>query len=164
MIKGEKIYLRAMEPEDMDAMYVWENDPEVWHVSNTYIPFSRHFLKQFISNSNNDIFTDKQLRLMIILNENEEFDAMHRRAGTGILIDKQHRQQGYAIEALELSKKYAFNTLNLHQLFAHITMDNEPSLNIFQKAGFKISGTKNDWLISGNTWKHVYFLQLISTT
>ena len=71
MINSKSIVLRAMEPEDIDKLYLWENDPEVWIVSNTYIPFSKHFLSQFIINSQNDLFIDKQLRLMIMLKKED---------------------------------------------------------------------------------------------
>jgi diamine N-acetyltransferase len=173
MIQGKKIFLRAMEPNDVDQLYLWENDPEIWHVSNTYIPFSRHFLSSFIANSGNDIFTDKQLRLIIMDNENHlisgtldffEFDPMHRRAGLGILIDEKYRNRGYATEAVELAVRYAFRFLNMHQLFVHITSDNPLSIKLFKKAGFLETGVKKEWLLVENKWKDVHFLQLINTT
>jgi diamine N-acetyltransferase len=46
-IKGENIHLRALEPEDVDVLYKWENNREIWHVSNTQTPFSRYVLEQF---------------------------------------------------------------------------------------------------------------------
>jgi len=171
MIKGEKIYLRAMEPDDISRLYVWENDPEIWHVSNTYIPFSRHFLNRFIESSGNDLFADKQLRLMICANSTNEaigtldlfeFDPMHRRAGVGILISPEFRGNGMAAEALSLTIDYMFGVLNLHQVFAHITHDNLPSLQLFQKAGFQKSGVKKQWLMINNSWKDVVFMQLLN--
>ena len=35
------IILRALEPEDVELLYTWENDHLIWQVSNTLIPFSR---------------------------------------------------------------------------------------------------------------------------
>jgi diamine N-acetyltransferase len=171
MIKGQKIYLRAMEPDDISRLYIWENDPEIWHVSNTYIPFSRHYLNRFIETSGNDLFADKQLRLMICSKDSNEaigtldffeFDPMHRRAGVGILVAPEHRENGVAAEALQLAVDYVFEVLNLHQVFAHVTSDNFPSLHLFQKAGFEITGEKKHWLMIRNSWKNVVFLQLIN--
>lgn len=60
-----KIWLRAMEPGDIDAIYSWENDPAVWNDSAAHQPFSRHALSQFIEeNSGVDIYSCRQLRLM----------------------------------------------------------------------------------------------------
>ena len=33
-LMNERIYLRAVEPEDMDIMYEMENDPSMWDISN----------------------------------------------------------------------------------------------------------------------------------
>lgn len=34
-LKGENIYLRALEPEDLDFVYVIENDEQIWEMSST---------------------------------------------------------------------------------------------------------------------------------
>lgn len=92
-IKGENIHLRALEPEDVDVLYKWENNREIWHVSNTQTPFSRYVLEQFLVNAHEDIYTNKQLRLIISPNESDipvgaidlfDFDPYHLRAGIGI--------------------------------------------------------------------------------
>ena len=47
-LQTEKVRLRAMEPRDVDLLYRWENDPEVWKVSDTMVPFSKFTLQEFI--------------------------------------------------------------------------------------------------------------------
>ena len=64
-----EIILRALEPTDIDALYKWENDPEIWHVSNTCTPYSKYILEKYIENSHLDIYQVKQLRLMIDIRE-----------------------------------------------------------------------------------------------
>ena len=51
ILHGEKVRLRALEPEDLDFLYTTENDTNFWKVSNTQVPFSRFLLKQYIENS-----------------------------------------------------------------------------------------------------------------
>ena len=65
-LTNERIYLRAVEPEDMDIMYEMENDPSMWDISNFTVPYSRYVLRQYIEGSQCDVFADKQLRLMIV--------------------------------------------------------------------------------------------------
>lgn len=36
---NDRIYLRAVEPEDMDVMYEMENDPSMWDISNFTVPY-----------------------------------------------------------------------------------------------------------------------------
>ena len=37
-LMNDRIYLRAVEPEDMDIMYEMENDPSMWDISNFTVP------------------------------------------------------------------------------------------------------------------------------
>lgn len=170
---GKNISLRALEPEDVDLMYKWENDPEVWHLSNTITPFSRFVLEQYLINSHEDIFTSKQLRLMIDKKDSSsepktigsvdlfDFSPHHKRAGIGILIIKEERSRGYASEALQLMINYAFDTLDLHQLYCNISEENEQSLKLFLKHGFVMIGNKKEWLRIKNKWVDEHMFQLI---
>jgi len=167
---GKKISLRALEPTDVDILYKWENDTGVWNVSNTIEPFSRFVLEQYIMNSHQDIYTSKQLRLII---ENIEsgvaigtidlfdFDPVNMRAGMAILICSEERNKGYASETLELMIDYSFQTLHLHQLYCNISIDNVASIQLFKKKGFHQIGIKKDWLFRENKWIDEYMFQLI---
>ena len=64
-----KVNLRAMEPEDLDLLYRIENDHELWSLGSTNVPYSRYALHEYMANSTGDIYTDKQVRLII---ENED--------------------------------------------------------------------------------------------
>ena len=65
ILLGNKVKLRPLEPDDVDLLYKWENNPEIWHISNTLVPFSKIILKKYIESSTLDIFETKQLRLII---------------------------------------------------------------------------------------------------
>jgi len=169
-LSSEHILLRAIEPADIDLLYQWENDTGNWVVSNTQTPFSRFVLEQYITSAHEDIYTVKQLRLIICNTDSHpigsidlfDFDPNNLRAGIGILIgDKTERKKGYASEALKLLIDYSFTTLNLHQLYCNITTDNESSILLFQKHGFQITGIKKQWVRDGNKYKDELLLQLI---
>lgn len=171
---GKEVSLRAVEPADLDLLYELENNTEWWHLSNTVTPFSRFVLEQYIMNAHLDIYSTKQLRLMIeaqVDGKNQtigtidlfDFDPVNLRAGVGILVSKAWQNKGYASEALGLIIDYGFNTLNLHQLFCGICTDNESSLNLFQKHGFRITGTREQWVRNQQQWVDEYFLQLFNT-
>lgn len=168
-LKGKTLKLRAMEPADIDLMYEWENDPEIWMYSNTHTPFSRFHLEQFVINSNCDIYTDKQLRLMITNPDGItvgsvdlfEFDGRNRRAGIGLLIAKEFRNKGYASEALDIVTDYVQKTLNLHQLFCNIAANNKTSIKLFSNKGFVKTGEKKQWIINENQFVDELFFQLI---
>jgi diamine N-acetyltransferase len=173
MITGKKVVLRALEPSDADILYQWENDMSVWHLSTTLAPFSRFTLEQYILNTA-DIYTNRQVRFMIDDTGRDkaqqtigavdlfDFEPVHQRAGIGILIHQDYRGKGYASEALDLLIDYAFNTLQLHQVFCNISPDNHDSLNLFRSKGFILAGTKKDWNKIRNTWYDECLYQLIN--
>ena len=47
-LKGNHIYLRALEPEDLDFIYAIENDEDLWELSNTQTPYSKYLIKQYL--------------------------------------------------------------------------------------------------------------------
>lgn len=170
-LQGENIYLRALEPEDLEFVYSIENDENLWELSATQTPYSRFLIKQYLENSHQDIFEAKQLRLVISTQDNLaiglidlfDFDFKNRRAGVGILIQaKENRSKGYGKEALELLIAYSFNQLHLHQLYCNISEENTTSLMLFENNGFKKVGLKNDWNFNGKTYSNEFLLQLIN--
>jgi diamine N-acetyltransferase len=175
-LKGENIRLRAVEPSDLDAFYQWENDPDNWLISNTIAPFSKHVLEKYIARSHLDIYEARQLRLMIERMEpapGEEkligtidlfdFDPVNLRAGIGILIaKKEDRMKGLATESLSVLMDYAFNRLHLHQVYCNVSEDNEASLRLFRKSGFRDIGLKLDWVRKDRDWQNVILLQKLN--
>ena len=171
ILENNSIRLRALEPEDLETLYIWENDVSIWHLSNTLAPLSKYALKKYLENAQSDIYETKQLRLIIELKQEKrpvgaidlfDFDPFHQRAGIGILISElEDRGHGYASEALDSLIHYSFHTLGLKQLYCNITEDNQQSLNLFIKKGFVITGQKHDWIKREDTWLTEYFLQLI---
>ncbi|MEM7270106.1 MAG: FAD-binding dehydrogenase [Pseudomonadota bacterium] len=109
-LHGESIYLRALEPTDLDFLYQLENDESVWEVSNTITPYSKFVLKQYLDNAHRDIYEVKQLRLVICevgadlpvgFIDLFDFEPKHRRVGIGVIIfSEDHRQRGYAAEGV----------------------------------------------------------------
>jgi diamine N-acetyltransferase len=172
-MKSEHLQLRALEPSDIDLLFKWENNTALWHLSNTLTPFSRFALEQYIMNAGDDIFTTKQLRLMIDLKTVEphrtigcidlfDFDPSNLRAGIGIMIENDERGKGFASEALDLMIAYAFKRLKLHQLYSNVLSENLASLELFKKKHFEIIGVKQEWIMIDSSWVDEYMLQLIN--
>ena len=171
-LKGQNIYLRALEPEDLEFVYAIENDETIWQVSNTQTPYSRFLIRQYLENAHQDIYEAKQLRLVICLNNSDnavglidlfDFDPKNNRAGIGILIQNlEDRSKGIGKEALGLLISYAFQQLQLHQLYANIDSDNKLSLQLFSKFGFQEIGLKKQWNRINNVYKDEYMFQLIN--
>ncbi len=166
------VKLRAAEPEDIDLLYEWENDASLWELSNTRIPFSRFVLARYLEESKQDLFEQRQVRLIIENTEGRplgaadlyDMDLFHQRAGVGILIYLgEDRRQGYASDALKVLDQYALEVVGLRQLYASVAEDNTQSINLFQKAGYDITGIRKKWLNTVRGWKDEWFFQKILT-
>lgn len=182
-LDGKLCRLRAVEPADVDAMYLWENDIDIWRVSNTVAPYSRYALEQLVETMRYDIYASRQLRLIIETSGQRlddagdfgmhgnadgseyvtpgdfaagvavgavdifEFDPLNLRAGIGILVyDEASRGCGYASDALRTVERYACEVLHLHQLWSNVAADNERSLVLFESAGYRRVGIKEEWI------------------
>ena len=173
MKHNSTLILRAVEPEDIGLFYLWENDRDVWQVSNCLTPFSRYQLRHYIESNPSDILANRQLRMMIDRRHAEDgirtvggidlfdYDPIHQRAGLGILIaSAKDRRQGYAYQAILQMIEYCRNVLFLYQLYCNIAVSNTVSIKLFEKAGFKITGSKKDWLRTKTGWEDELLLQL----
>ena len=153
-ITGERCRLRALEPSDLELLYLWENDPGVWRVSGSCGPVSRERLHQFIEEQNYDIYATRQMRLIV---ESQgmavgtldivDFDPQNSHFGIGILIyAAENRRMGFAHSAIEAIKEYARTTLFVNQIWASVAEDNVASLELFRGCGFEECGRRKAWL------------------
>lgn len=168
---NDRICLRAVKPEDINVMYDMENDPSMWDISSFTVPYSRYVLRQYIEGSQCDMYADKQLRLMIVRRADHrtigtidlsDFVPLHSHAAVGIALHTDFRGEGYASDALQLLCDYAFNFLQIHQLYAHVAIENEASMKLFASCGFDQCGLLKEWLLTTEGYKDAALLQRIN--
>jgi len=189
MARDARITLRAVEPEDLELLYLWENDRTTWQLSNTLVPFSRYQLKRYIEAEPGNIHAHQQLRMMIDFDGRArpdsgldpvggkrpataekrtvgsidlfDYDPVHQRAGLGILVaSPEDRRKGVATEAILQMTEYCRKTLFLHQLYCNIAASNEASALLFRKLGFETTGRKKDWLRTEDGWEDEVLMQM----
>ena len=159
--------LRAIEPEDLDFLYRIENDVNLWNVGITNVPYSRYALHDYVANASGDIYTDHQVRMIIVNAEKQvvgiadivNFDAGNRRAEIGLVIEQPFRGKGYGLSAMQELSKYALNVLHLHQLYAVIDARNETCLQLFRQLGYHESSSLKDWLFDGREYHDAIVMQ-----
>ena len=162
-----EIRLRALEPDDLDRVYRWENDPELWPDGNTLAPLSRFQLNDYIRSYSADIYRDRQLRLMIELSDGTsvglvdlfDFEPENSRISIGIYVDAAYRRKGIAFEAIDKIKRYCRERLSINMIWCIISHSNTPSLKLFKKHGFTVSGTLKSWLKYNGSFHDAYLLQ-----
>ncbi|MFW5851322.1 MAG: GNAT family N-acetyltransferase [Bacteroidota bacterium] len=170
VLETDKIKLRALEPQDIDILYNWENDLDVWLVSSTVTPFSRDILQKYIAAAHLDIYSVKQLRLIVEVKDSTfpvgmvdlfDFDPHNKRCGIGVFIASEYQNKGYAQQSIACVKKYVRDVLFLNQLYAEISQINLPSLHLFSKLNFVHTGTKKAWVLTPEGYIDQLFFQCL---
>lgn len=169
-LRSSNIQLRAPELGDLDYLIHVENDTRLWAVSACKVPYSRYRMQQYIEGNANDIYADRQLRLMAELHADGQlagivdlfdFSPADRKAEMGMVVDPRHRGKGYGREMLDLLCQYAENVLDLHQLYVYIFEDNTSARNLFSSSGFQLTAILPDWVFSEKKFRSVCLYQRI---
>ena len=168
LLENEYIKLRALEPEDLDCLYLWENDTQLWDVGNTRNPYSKFSLKQYIENSEPNIYESKQLRLMMVCKTTGktvgtvdlfDFDIHNSKIALGLFVDATHQGKGFAKASLRLIEDYVFNYLKLNQLYCHISENNSASIKMFENENFQKTTVLKDWIKTINGFENIVVFQ-----
>jgi len=171
-LENENLLLRALEPEDLDILYEWENNSELWKYSSTLTPYSKFALRDYLTNSLEGIIYTRQLRLMAIDKKSNavvgtidlfDYDPIHQKACIGILVDTKFRRKGWGEEILHLTADYAFRVLHLNQLYAYIPLSNTSSFNLLCKCGYEQTGLLKSWHKTSNGFEDVRLMQLLTS-
>ncbi|MBR4363347.1 MAG: GNAT family N-acetyltransferase [Prevotella sp.] len=175
MSESPVVTLRAMEPEDLDLLYQIENDKNLWGVGATNVPYSRYVLHDYVANSSGDIYTDKQVRLMVDCQQQTvdcqqqtigivdliNFSPKHCRAEVGMVLMPSYRGKGLGEMILQELAQYAKTVLHLHQLYAVIGVDNAPAIHLFEKIGYSAGRVLTDWLFDGTHYQDAVLMQRV---
>ena len=165
LLQNGPIRLRMLEPDDVDCVLQWENNPEHWSVTGNVTPFSRAALDALCL-GHQDIYSAGQLRWII---ENDghrvgavdlyDFQARDLRAGIGILVAPDSRGQGIAGRALAIAIRHATLALMMRSVHSEIHANHTDSLALFESVGFSRVGRYTDWTKTPEGWKDVVLLQ-----
>tara|TARA_B110000971_G_scaffold46492_1_gene46527 strand:+ start:988 stop:1500 length:513 start_codon:yes stop_codon:yes gene_type:complete len=159
--------LRLLEPSDLEFLEGIENDTRLWKYSNATEPYSNEFLKIYIQNAKQDIVDAGQQRFVIVDSDNNklglidlfDYEPKHARAAVGVVIIEEYRGKGHAKEGLHLLEKKAIQKLNLHQLYAGVSIENASSRALFKTAGYIETAVKKDWSYYENQFHDEIILQ-----
>ena len=154
-IIGKKIYLRGIEKEDISGnMSQWSNDPEITHymvmgaVPNSGVIYcSWNTLEEEyeqLKNSDKDIvfaIVDKESDKIIGIIGLYGISWIPRLAELRIVIgDKDYWGKGYGTEAIKLVVDYAFDKLNLNNVYLGVNAEHKGAIKAYKNAGFVEEG------------------------
>jgi ribosomal-protein-alanine N-acetyltransferase len=92
-------------------------------------------------------------QLLGVININDPIFGGFRSASLGYYIGADYSRRGYMSEALALVLDYAFTTLRLHRLEANVQPNNEASLALVRRLGFRKEGFSPAFLQIDGVWR-----------
>ncbi|MDE6134262.1 MAG: GNAT family N-acetyltransferase [Muribaculaceae bacterium] len=167
-LSNDLVELRAPEPDDLDLIYILENESLRSESSFATAPASRNQIWHYLESYDADIYSARQLRFIIVDRSSGQtagtidicdYEPRDRRAFVGISIAPGLRRRGLGRAALEVLCGYASETIGLHQLAAQVAVDNEASLRLFAGCGFRTCGKLRSWIRRGPHYTDVLLLQ-----
>jgi RimJ/RimL family protein N-acetyltransferase len=165
--QGERVRLRAMEPQDWDVFHRNDEDAETARLCY-WIPFPRsaEASRKWAQDEAMEGARGDAVRLVIENGAGEVVGNLNtmecdRRCGTfkyGIAILRPHWGKGYATEAIRLLLRYYFQELRYQKCTVHVYDFNEASLKLHQKLGFQVEGRLRRMIFTNGAYHDEYAL------
>jgi RimJ/RimL family protein N-acetyltransferase len=155
-LRGERLTLRTIEPEDHDFVHRYWNDPSIRDGAVRPTPLSTEEVGEFVDPERGVHFLacldGAPVGIVTLVDVFPE-------AGNGELgywIAPGEQGNGYATEAADLCLTHAFHDRRLHKVMARAFADNDASNRVLEKLGFQQEGTLRAHHYLNGEYKDMY--------
>ncbi len=165
---GKRVYLRPIEPEDLDVIRRWVNDPDIRTVIGEFLPMSRAAQQEWLER----VYQDRQRIWFVfaLLEDNRiigdggflRIDHVWRTADISIEVgDHKEWGKGYGSEIMQLLLDYGFGTLNLHRISLGVFDFNEQAIRFYERMGFQREGVMRDGYFCNHAYHDVIMMSIL---
>lgn len=168
-LRGEKIYLRPMTPEDTDRIVEWRNNPRVRKNFIYQKPFTRQGHLAWVENRVN---TGEVIQFIICEKETDrpvgsvyfrDINGEHHRAEYGIFIGEDDAVgRGIGSETCRLACAYGFEAEKWHKITLRAFSDNKAALRSYEKAGFVQEAYLREEVCIDGVYRDIILMGLIN--
>ncbi|GAA3077167.1 GNAT family N-acetyltransferase [Streptomyces glomeratus] len=144
----ERLLLRAVGPQDTDAVFAAAQDPDIQRWTTIPSPYLREHAEGFVGQMAPDGWADASMFTFGVFLPSGELVAMlsltMRSLGVaevGFWTAKEHRGNGYIVEATLAAARWAFTHLSIDRVEWRAEVGNAGSRAVAERAGFVIEGT-----------------------
>ena len=170
MIKGERIFLRALEISDYLLINEWRNNPKLnYYLGGNIFLVSSEREKKSIENK---IFDDsKNIYFAICDNESNELigyssindiDLRNLKAlWGGTLIGEKFLGKGYGLESAKLILNFLFDQYPVNKCYAYCLETHPATIKLFNSLGFKKDGVLREEVYKNGEFKNVLLFSIL---
>ncbi|MFI0896632.1 GNAT family N-acetyltransferase [Streptomyces sp. NPDC020983] len=172
----ERLYLRALEPADTDAVLAACQDPEIPRWTSVPSPYTREHAADFVQRLsplgwqddtmyNFGVFTRASGTLVssMALVRLGQLAAPVRQAELGFWTVKEQRGRGYTVEAARAVCRWAFEDLGVERLEWYAEAGNEGSRAVALRLGFVMEGVQRAKVAQRGTRRDAWVGALLPT-
>lgn len=150
VLHGERVRLRALEPEDEQATREWRQDHELHVLDGWIYPASHKQIATLLERASKPSYANAWFGI-----ETEEGNLIgniclkrgrpeHRSADFGIAIERAYWGKGYGTDAVRTLLRFAFNEMGLHRVSLGHVDDNDRAEAVYLKCGFQVEGRSRE--------------------
>ncbi|RLL67788.1 GNAT family protein [Streptomyces sp. Z26] len=170
MVLGELVRLRPLEPDDAEALWRWNHDPDVMRwMSDGYgqsLSDARKQLAERPRNAYGDVLygiearADGRLVGLVRLRDAEpetgcaELDLY--------LGEKDVWGRGYATDAMRAMCRYGFEKMRLHKITLTVVTENHAAYRVYRKVGFVEEGRLRKVFRRDGEWYDMFTMGLFA--
>lgn len=170
MIRGQNVRLRAIEPDDLEQLLVWRNQPEFRRYFREYRELSSENQQQWYKTK---VLNDPSTRMFSIVADRSGeimgacglcyIDWVNRNADFSIYVGYKNLyiDDVYAIDAARQLLKYGFEELALHRIWAEIYDFDQAKKKLFDRLGFALEGRHRETHWAEGVWHDSHFYGLL---
>ncbi|GAA2834043.1 GNAT family protein [Kitasatospora paracochleata] len=170
MVRGELVGLRAMGPDDAEALWRWNHDPEVMRWMDDGYPQTvehvRSWLQERPRNSYADALfgieslADSTLIGLVMLHGTEPEKGI---AKLDIYLgEKDHWGRGFATDAVRTVCRFGFQDMRLHKVSLTVVTENESAQAVYRKVGFVEEGRLRQVFRRDGQWFDMFTMGLLA--
>lgn len=156
-----RLLLQPMQIEHARAVFEYRSDAHTNRYQN-FIPQTLHEVEVFINN-NTKVFNSPDSWFQLIIIEKSTNKVMgdiglhfwghdNQQVEIGCTLSKKHQGKGYAREAMKMTIGYLFGKYNKHRIIASVDPDNEKSIKLLERTGFKKEAYFREGLFFKGFW------------
>ncbi|HEU4326718.1 MAG TPA: GNAT family protein [Roseiflexaceae bacterium] len=166
-LHGERVTLRPIRPDDIDAYLALVQDEEGLRLTGTPSRFTREQTEGWLRTIAE---REDRVDLAIVPQGSEELvgevvlneiDDDNRSANIRIGIRQPHTGRGYGSEAMRLMLGHAFEQLGLHRVSLEVFSFNPRALHVYEKLGFRREGVLRDTLLLDGVYHDAIVMSML---
>ena len=170
ILRGEHVYLRAPEREDLPTFVRWFNDAPVTHHLAMFAPLSMAAEQAWFERMLAAQGTTDYHFVICLRADNRPIgtaglhaiDARNGSAEFGIAIgEKEEQNRGYGTDALRVICDFGFGDLRLERIGLDVYAGNDRARRAYEKAGFVHEGTKRHAHFARGRYTDVHVMSLL---